>query len=241
MAGSISSRLRKKNLTMTSAANLYHSVINDVINSVRDSFLDEAVDESVLQELKQLWMSKLDASKTIEQNPRAEAAVDSKPGRGAAARGARGAAAAAAVAAAASQQGASGAAGASSAVPGMAAGSSSTGSSSVPFPAPAAGAAGAAAASSSSSSATAGNQLVITDPNRLVPVQITIPAQPGNPASQPRALTVQVPAHALQQSGATSQLLQQVLTQAITQALSLPESHAAVFLQNQINHAFKLQ
>ena len=29
---------------MTSAASLYHSVINDVVNSVRDSFLDEAVD-----------------------------------------------------------------------------------------------------------------------------------------------------------------------------------------------------
>ena len=37
-----------------------------------------------------------------------------------------------------------------------------------------------------------GQQLVITDPNRLVPVQITIPAQPNNPTSQPRALTVQV-------------------------------------------------
>ena len=58
-------------------------------------------------------------------------------------------------------------------------------------------------------------QLVITNPDRLVPVQITIPAQPGNPASVPRALTVQVPAHALQQTGPTSQMLQQVLTQAI--------------------------
>ena len=83
-------------------------------------------------------------------------------------------------------------------------------------------------------------QLVITNPDRLVPVQITIPAQPGNPASVPRALTVQVPAHALQQTGPTSQMLQQVLTQAITQALTLPESHAAVFLQNQINTAFRL-
>lgn len=83
-------------------------------------------------------------------------------------------------------------------------------------------------------------QLVITDPTRLVPVQITIPAQPGNPASHPRALTVQVPAHALQQSGATSAILQSVLTQAITQALALPESHAAVFLQTQINNTFKL-
>ncbi len=34
--------------------------------------------------------------------------------------------------------------------------------------------------------------LVISDPNRLVPVQITIPAQQGNPNSQPRSLTIQV-------------------------------------------------
>jgi hypothetical protein len=34
---------------MTSAANLYSSVIQDVVTNVRDSFLDEAVDENVLQ------------------------------------------------------------------------------------------------------------------------------------------------------------------------------------------------
>ena len=45
-------------------------------------------------------------------------------------------------------------------------------------------------------------------------LQITIPAQPGNPTSQPRQLTVQVPAHALQQSGQTAAILQNVLTQA---------------------------
>jgi transcription initiation factor TFIIA large subunit len=94
--------------------------------------------------------------------------------------------------------------------------------------------------STSSGAGASAPQLVITNPDRLVPVQITIPAQPGNPASVPRALTVQVPAHALQQTGPTSQMLQQVLTQAITQALTLPESHAAVFLQNQINTAFRL-
>ena len=82
--------------------------------------------------------------------------------------------------------------------------------------------------------------LVYTNPDRLVPVQISIPSQSGNPASVTKALTVQVPAHALQQTGPTSQMLQQVLTQAITQALTLPESHAAVFLQNQINTAFRL-
>ena len=76
------------------------------------------------------------------------------------------------------------------------------------------------------------------DTVRLVPVQITIPAQQGNPQSQPRALTVQVktnrvrvratrltniytkvPAHALQQGGSSGSTLQQVLTQAITQVI----------------------
>merc|ERR1712126_196313 len=88
--------------------------------------------------------------------------------------------------------------------------------------------------------ATSQQQLVISDPNRLVPVQITIPAQQGNPSSQPRALTVQVPAHALQTGGSSGTLLQQVLTQAITQALSLPPEHAAMYLQTQINQAFRL-
>ena len=102
--------------------------------------------------------------------------------------------------------------------------------------------------------------IVVADPNRLVPVQITIPAQQGNPSSQPRALTVQVPAHALQTGGSSGVTLQQVLTQAITQvrpvtnilhskcicnvcllqALSLPPEHAAMYLQTQINQAFRL-
>ena len=55
------------------------------------------------------------------------------------------------------------------------------------------------AASGGGGSGNAPQRLVITVPSRLVGVQITIPAQPGNPNSQPRALTVQVPAHALQQ------------------------------------------
>jgi transcription initiation factor TFIIA large subunit len=87
-----------------------------------------------------------------------------------------------------------------------------------------------------------GQQLLITDPNRMMPVQITIPAQPGHPGSVPKALTVQVPAHALQQGTPSSSILQQVLTQAITQALNLPDSmQAALFLQAQINSAFKLE
>ena len=98
-----------------------------------------------------------------------------------------------------------------------------------------------AAAAGGPGGAVAGSQLVITDPERLVPVQITIPAQPGNPQSQARALTVQVPAHALSKESPSSSVLQSLLTQAITSALDLPESHAAKFLQDRINSAFNLR
>ena len=60
------------------------------------------------------------------------------------------------------------------------------------------------------------SHVVINDPNRLVPVQITIPAQQGNPSSQPRALTV--PA----------------------QVLSLPPEHGAMYFTAQTNQAFRL-
>jgi len=185
---------------MSSAANLYASVINDVIQSVKDSFLDEGVDENVLQELKGIWEAKLAASKTIDHAKPQESALDSRR----AAAGGRG-----------------GAAGG---------GANASGSAN-----------GDGAAGGSGGAGGGQQQLVITDPDRLVPVQITIPAQPGNLQSQPRALTVQVPAHALQPSSPSSSVLQSLLTQAITQALDLPESHAAVFLQEQINATFNLR
>lgn len=49
---------------------LYHTVIDDVIHNISDSFLDEGVDEQVLQELKQMWTTKMLASKAVE--PEAE-------------------------------------------------------------------------------------------------------------------------------------------------------------------------
>ena len=179
---------------MASAANLYHSVINDVISSVRDSFLDESVDENVLQELKTLWENKLSASKTIDPPARADGLLDARMASARMAEATRGASAGVMR----SQQ---------------------------------------QAVSTGGASANP-QQLVITDPNRLVPVQITIPAQPGNPNSQQRALTVHVPAHALQQQRPSSALLQQVLTQAITTALNLPQGEAERHLQSQINNAF---
>ena len=84
--------------------------------------------------------------------------------------------------------------------------------------------------------------MVINDPNRLVAVHISIPAGQGNPAARTftmRTFTLQVPAHALQ-GGTRGSTLERVLNQAITQALSLPPDQAAVYLQSQVNLAFRL-
>ncbi|XP_012532371.1 transcription initiation factor IIA subunit 1 isoform X2 [Monomorium pharaonis] len=56
-------------LSQTSVLKLYNTVIEDVISGVRESFIDEGVDEQVLQELKQIWETKLMASKAVELNP----------------------------------------------------------------------------------------------------------------------------------------------------------------------------
>ncbi|XP_029173983.1 transcription initiation factor IIA subunit 1 isoform X2 [Nylanderia fulva] len=56
-------------LSQTSVLKLYNTVIEDVIAGVRESFIDEGVDEQVLQELKQIWEAKLMASKAVELNP----------------------------------------------------------------------------------------------------------------------------------------------------------------------------
>ncbi|XP_064601509.1 transcription initiation factor IIA subunit 1-like [Liolophura sinensis] len=45
---------------------LYMSVVEDVITNVRESFQDEQVDDQVLEELKQLWVSKLKQAKAFE-------------------------------------------------------------------------------------------------------------------------------------------------------------------------------
>ncbi|XP_022101380.1 transcription initiation factor IIA subunit 1-like isoform X2 [Acanthaster planci] len=48
---------------------LYKSVMDDVITNVREAFLDEGVDEQVLQELKQIWESKLMMTKAVDLTP----------------------------------------------------------------------------------------------------------------------------------------------------------------------------
>ncbi|XP_015760845.1 PREDICTED: transcription initiation factor IIA subunit 1-like [Acropora digitifera] len=50
-------------------AKLYRGVMEDVIKNVRESFLNEGVDEQVLQELKQIWESKLVQTRAIDMMP----------------------------------------------------------------------------------------------------------------------------------------------------------------------------
>ena len=44
----------------------YLNVMDDVLAGVREAFLDEGVDEQVLQELRQMWETKVQASKAID-------------------------------------------------------------------------------------------------------------------------------------------------------------------------------
>lgn len=61
--------------TQNQVPRLYKSVVDDVITNVREAFLDEGVDEQVLQELRQLWESKLTQSKALDPVIEPDAAV----------------------------------------------------------------------------------------------------------------------------------------------------------------------
>lgn len=76
------------------------------------------------------------------------------------------------------------------------------------------------------------------DPNKIVPIQITLPAQAGVAGSeQPRVLTIQVPASALQENQ-----LHQVLTgPIITSIMPLPPHIASSVLQQHVNSALANQ
>ncbi|KAF5300354.1 hypothetical protein FQR65_LT00974 [Abscondita terminalis] len=72
--------------------------------------------------------------------------------------------------------------------------------------------------------------------NKLVPIQITLPAQPGSDSGQ-RVLTIQVPASALQ-----GNQLHKVLTgPVITATMSLPQQLASSVLQQHVNAALSSQ
>ncbi|XP_062523735.1 transcription initiation factor IIA subunit 1-like [Corticium candelabrum] len=50
----------------SSVSTVYKGVISDVVKNVREKFLNEGVDEQVLQELKQLWESKLQQTQAVD-------------------------------------------------------------------------------------------------------------------------------------------------------------------------------
>lgn len=183
-------------MSQLAVAKLYNTVVDDVITGVRDSFLDDGVDEQVLQELKQLWKTKLQASGAMEppqqdikppvlHNFQKANGNNTIPKR-----------------------------------PDMAQQSSSQQNSGVEHGPPASNIGGA-------------HPHHVLDPNNKVPVQLTLPAQPGVPGSQPRSFTIQIPASAL-----NGNKLHQVLTGPIINAtISLPQPLAATLLQQHINSA----
>lgn len=189
-------------MSQLSVMKLYNTVVDDVIAGVRDCFLDDGVDEQVLQELKQLWKTKLTNSGAMDP-PQPEPALPPPPvlqnfqranGNNAIRRTAPDALTA--------HQ------------------SSSQQSSEAEHGPPAPNLAGA-------------HPHQVLDPNNRVPVQLTLPAQPGVPGSQPRSFTIQIPASAL-----NGNRLHQVLTGPIINAtLSLPQQLAATLLQQHINSA----
>lgn len=89
------------------------------------------------------------------------------------------------------------------------------------------------AAASSSSTATPQNgppalQQTTLDPNKLIPIQITLPPQPNE--TENRVLTIKVPARAIQENQ-----LQQVITgEIITSIMPLQPSVASAVLQQHV-------
>ncbi|XP_050081662.1 transcription initiation factor IIA subunit 1 [Anopheles aquasalis] len=267
-------------LSQTSVLKVYQTVIDDVISGVRDAFLDEGVDEQVLQELKQIWTSKVLANKAIEtvpdpqdqQPPSIVSGTKSVANKANGTKKAKAAAAAAAASAstttlpengklvpiASSTSGQAASAGGAakpvtvkpepigndttvsgSSSIGTASTATKIGNSNLPTT-------NTAVASKSNtvpaaSTTSTGQQqstpaapaavVASLDPNKLVAIQITLPAQPNGPNNQQRILTIQVPASALQENK-----LQQVLTSTIIASIMpLPPQIASTVLQQHVN------
>nr|CAD7257301.1 unnamed protein product [Timema shepardi] len=187
---------------------LYNSVIEDVISGVRECFLDEGVDEQVLQELKQIWETKLINSKAVEANPEPpEPQPPQKEGRNNASNKTGGANTkkASALAVAASEP--AHMVNQSSGFPLQQQQSQNQQQSQQQQPQAQQSQLPLHHHHQQQQQMAASNQLpqqshqptiLATDPNKQVPIQITLPAQAGSPDSQPRVLTIQVPASALQ-------------------------------------------
>uniref|UniRef100_A0A182P6M6 Transcription initiation factor IIA subunit 1 n=1 Tax=Anopheles epiroticus TaxID=199890 RepID=A0A182P6M6_9DIPT len=251
-------------LSQTSVLKVYTTVIDDVIAGVRDAFLDEGVDEQVLQEMKQVWTSKLLACKAIESTPENQDQPPAAAGNNAKTNGTKKSKAATAAAAAASASAASNNQQENGKANNNTKANPELKNASVPSLVPAGNAQPAAAtnqnasaASGTTTSTTVANTAPVAtagagtatapqqqqqqnapaavvaalDPNKLVAIQITLPAQPNVPNSQPRVLTIQVPASALQENQ-----LQHVLTSPIISSIMpLPPHIASTVLQQHVN------
>ncbi|XP_017041871.1 transcription initiation factor IIA subunit 1 isoform X2 [Drosophila ficusphila] len=238
-------------LCQTSVLKVYHAVIEDVITNVRDAFLDEGVDEQVLQEMKQIWRNKLLASKAVELSPdpsdgsHPPPIVANNPKSKAANAKAKKAAAASA---GTSQPQIGGSSSVSSLAlkspAGMATGSGIK-NGLVPIkqevnsqnPPPLHPTSGAAQLQRQQPTASGGQTpipIVATlDPNRIMPVNITLPSPAGSASSESRVLTIQVPASALQEN----QLTQILTAHLISSIMSLPTTLASSVLQQHVNAA----
>lgn len=239
----------------SSVLKLYQLVIEDVVANVRDAFLDEGVDEQVLQEMKQIWTNRLMVSKAVEVTPEPQAPTANQPSilaNNPKANGTKTKKAAEAKNSAASVNGNV----KSNVPPPLAAttpktipntpvtknqtttvvktepGHSTTSSLSASQPtsstAPTS-STSSAAASSSQNGPPALQQQTALDPNKLIPIQITLPPQPPN-ETENRILTIKVPARAIQENQ-----LQQVITgEIITSIMPLQPSVASAVLQQHV-------
>ncbi|CAB3372649.1 Hypothetical predicted protein [Cloeon dipterum] len=194
-------------ICQTSVKRLYQSVIDDVITNIKDTFLDEGIDDQVLTELKQMWEAKLSSLKALEPLP--EPPEPQPPTLSTHLRTANVASNAVKNTTVIPHQTVT-----KTAAPAL------------------------VAATSNATPTTATNSAVlqtaaianIADLGRMVPIQITLPPQPGSAETQPRVLNIQVPAAALQ----GNQLHQILSGPVMTATLALPPAVASTLLQNHI-------
>lgn len=211
-----------------------------MITNVRDAFLDEGVDEQVLQEMKQIWTNKLMASKAVEvekdslaPQPPPILANNPKPN----------------VTKAGKKTNSTAASSSSNNLDVKPIANNNinkaiNGSTKIPITMPPLAAATpigkkvtqqSAVVKQESSTTNSGASQVLQnvslDPNKLIPIQITLPPQPGVSNSEQRMITIQVPASAIQEHQ-----LQRVLTgNIITSIMPLPLDLASTVLQHHVN------
>jgi len=207
-----------------SVLKLYQLVIEDVVTNVRDAFLDEGVDEQVLQEMKQIWTNRLMASKAVDATPEPQTPL-SQPVLLANNVKAAGAKSKKALAAEQKNNAASSSNGNIKGLPGVPPlAAASTKSNLQPIKTE--------PGQSTQSTAQAQNgppALQTTlDPNKLIPIQITLPPQANETGD--RVLTIKVPARAIQENQ-----LQQVITgEIIASIMPLQPNVASAVLQQHV-------